>query len=76
MGIRYAQGLIGRQTTVTVVTTDGRRHHDAIVHHDPSHPFGVVAIEAFEDVKKFPGLRLNTARPQGGHGRARRRRGR
>ena len=48
--------------TVTVVTADGKRYHDAIVHRDPSHPFGVVAIEAFSDVKKFPGLRLNTRR--------------
>jgi trypsin-like peptidase/SIR2-like protein len=53
-------------TTVTVVTADGKRHHDAIVHRDPSHPFGVVAIEAFPDVKKFPGLRLNSSRPAAG----------
>jgi S1-C subfamily serine protease len=52
--------------TVTVVTADGKRHHDAIVHRDPTHPFGVVAIEAFEDVKKFPGLRLTTSRPAAG----------
>jgi S1-C subfamily serine protease len=51
------------QATVTIVTADGKRHHDAIVHRDPSHPFGVVLIEAFEDVKKFPGLRLSTKRP-------------
>lgn len=51
-------------TTVTVVTADGKRYHDAIVHRDPSHPFGAVFIEAFENVKKFPGLRLSTARPK------------
>lgn len=51
---------------VTVVTADGKRYHDAIVHRDPSHPFGAVFIEAFENVKKFPGLRLNTARPTAG----------
>jgi S1-C subfamily serine protease len=52
--------------TATIVTADGKRHHDAIVHRDPSHPFGVVLIEAFEDVKKFPGLRLSNARPKAG----------
>lgn len=53
-------------TTVTVVTADGKRYHDAIVHRDPSHPFGVVAIEAVADVKKYPGLRLNDSRPAAG----------
>lgn len=53
-------------TTVTVVTVDGKRYHDAIVHRDPSHPFGVVVIEAFADVKKFPGLRFNNSRPAAG----------
>lgn len=53
-------------TTVTVVTADGKRYHDAIVHRDPLHPFGVVAIEAFPDVKKFPGLRLNDIPPEAG----------
>jgi S1-C subfamily serine protease len=60
-----AQGQLG-PTTVTVVTADGKRYRDAIVHRDPSHPFGVVAIEAFSDIKKFPGLRLNTIRPAAG----------
>jgi S1-C subfamily serine protease len=53
-------------TTVTVVTADGKRYHDQIVHRDPSHPFGVVLIEAFSDVKKFPGLKMNTSRPKAG----------
>ena len=53
-------------STVTVVTADGKRYHDAIVHRDPSHPFGAVLIEAFSDVKRFPGLRLNTSSPKAG----------
>jgi S1-C subfamily serine protease len=53
-------------TVLTVVTADGKKYHDAIVHRDPSHPFGVVLIEAFENVKKFPGLRLSTTRPKAG----------
>ena len=57
-------GQANGPTFVTVVTADGKRYNDAIVHRDPSHPFGVVLIEAFEDVKKFPGLRLSTARPK------------
>ena len=60
-----SQGQQG-PTTVTVVTADGNRYHDAIVHRDPSHAFGVVAIEAFADVKKFPGLRLNNRRAAAG----------
>ncbi len=59
-------GQTNGPTVVTVVTADGKRYHDAIVHRDPSHPFGVVLIEAFEDVKKFPGLRLSTTRPKAG----------
>jgi S1-C subfamily serine protease len=51
---------------VTVVTADGKRYHDRIVHRDPSHPFGAVFIEAFEDVEKFPGLRLSPHRPKAG----------
>lgn len=49
---------LGPTGRVTVVTSDGKRHHDAILHRDESHPFGVVSIEAFENVKRFPGLRL------------------
>jgi len=59
-------GQANGPTVVTVVTADGKRYHDAIVHRDPSHPFGVVLIEAFEDVKKFPGLRLSTTHPKVG----------
>jgi S1-C subfamily serine protease len=59
-------GHAGAIGTVTVVTADGKRYHDAIVHRDPTHPFGVVAIEAFENVKKFPGLRLARSRPASG----------
>jgi S1-C subfamily serine protease len=51
---------------VTIVTADGKRYHDRIVHRDPSHPFGAVFIEAFEDVEKFPGLRLSPHRPKAG----------
>ena len=57
------RGGANEQRRVTVVTADGKRYHDAIVHRDPSHPFGAVFIEAFENVKKFPGLRLSTKRP-------------
>jgi S1-C subfamily serine protease len=59
-------GQGGGVETVTVITADGKRYHDAIVHRDPTHPFGVVAIEAFENVKKFPGLRLGRSRPAAG----------
>jgi S1-C subfamily serine protease len=59
-------GRTGGVETVTVVTADGKRYHDAIVHRDPTHPFGVVAIEAFENVRKFPGLRLGRGRPAAG----------
>lgn len=61
----FPAGIKGPMT-VTVVTADGKRYHDAIMHRDPSHPFGAVLIEAFEDVKKFPGFRLSTSRPQAG----------
>jgi len=59
-------GKVHGPLTVTVVTADGKRYHDAIMHRDPSHPFGAVLIEAFEDVKKFPGLRLSRSRPESG----------
>jgi S1-C subfamily serine protease len=52
--------------TVNVITADGKRYNDAVVHGDATHPFGVVLIEAFANVKKFPGLRLNTTRPSQG----------
>jgi hypothetical protein len=51
---------------VNIVTSDGKRCNDRIVHRDPSHPFGAVFIEAFEDVQKFPGLRLGTGLPTAG----------
>lgn len=63
---RLYPGQANGPTFVTVVTADGKKYHDAIVHRDPSHPFGVVLIEAFEDVKKFPGLRLSTTHPKAG----------
>jgi S1-C subfamily serine protease len=59
-------GHLTPPTHVTIVTADGKRYGDKIVHRDPSHSFGAVLIEAFADVKRFPGLRLGKARPKAG----------
>jgi len=56
----------GVPSVVTVVTADGKRYGDSVVHRDPAHPFGAVLIEAFEDVQKFPGLQLSKSRPKAG----------